>query len=79
MIAQNKAKPGKGWRHIDGMVYEHASGVRIHLNGLVRLPNKDMHRPDQEKLDLIIKINGGNKKRGLMAYSLTNIYGNVEL
>jgi hypothetical protein len=63
-------RPGPGWRHLAGSVYEHKSGVRIHLLGTVRLPG-GIYRaadayPDYRRT---IRINGGNRKRGLMAWA----------
>lgn len=34
-------RPGVGWKHLAGPVWEHSSGARIHCGGLVRMPNGD--------------------------------------
>lgn len=68
-------KPGAGWRHLYGAVYEHQNGMRIHLMGFVKLPNGkflDANKyPDSAAADRMIKINGGNRKRGLMSWAMT--------
>ncbi len=65
-------RPGLGWRHMAGPVYEHTSGARVHCGGLVRMPNGDHYHLDNwaESAEIreMIKINGGNRKRGMMAW-----------
>lgn len=64
-------KPGPGWKHLGDAVYGHENGTRIHVGGLVRKPDGTI-----VSLNSIsegregwkqIKINGGNRKRGMMA------------
>jgi len=67
-------KPGPGWKHLAGPVWEHDNGVRIHLLGLVRLPSGGFVSAAgglAESLDFskYMRINGGNRKRGLMAWA----------
>jgi len=67
-------KPGPGWKHLAGAVWEHCNGVRIHLGGTAQLPNGDFvfaYGGIEDSLDSrkYIKINGGNRKRGLMAWA----------
>lgn len=67
-------RPGIGWKHIAGPVWEHKNGTRIHLGGLVR--KQDMtfvslnKYPEGNEGWRQIKINGGNRKRGLMAWAV---------
>jgi len=66
---RNKIKPGRGWTHMKGAVWSHSSGIRIHVSGLLlRLPNGDISNCQSPLLRKLIKINGGNEKRGLMAF-----------
>ena len=69
---KERYKPGHGWHHLSGPVWEHVGGARIHLIGLIRLPdmsfitlNKYPECMDGYKM---ININGGNRKRGLMSW-----------
>ena len=68
-------RPGPGWNHFDGPVWEHTSGSRIHLAGMIRLPNgthlwlSNWHEGRLGRL--LVQINGGNRKRGLMAWAMT--------
>ena len=67
-------RPGSGWRHIAGPVYEHSNGTRVHVGGFVRLPNGEFLSastfPESQNAALMIRINGGNKRRGLMAWAM---------
>ncbi|MBT4091418.1 MAG: hypothetical protein HOE30_23275 [Deltaproteobacteria bacterium] len=64
-------KPGPGWKKLNPAVYE--KGVfRIHVGGgiiksliLGRVTNVE----DRKMFKKFLKINGNNKKRGLMAYA----------
>lgn len=66
-------RPGAGWKHIAGAVYEHANGTRVHLLGTIRLPNGEFvsaHKwPESKDAGRFVRINGGNWKRGLMAWA----------
>ena len=35
----SEMRPGSGWKHLAGPVWEHASGVRVHSGGLVKFPD----------------------------------------
>ena len=74
-------KPGHGWNHLGGSVYEHPSGTRIHLGGLVRLPDLSFISlnkwPEGNDGWRHISICGGNRKRGLMAWAV-NLVGSQE-
>ncbi len=67
-------RPGVGWEHIAGPVWEYKNGTRIHLSGLVRKP--DMTFVSLNKFSegtegwRQIEINSGNRKRGLMAWAV---------
>lgn len=62
-----KYKPGPGWKKLSLAVYEN-SGYRIHVAGLLRFPNGETHNIYMESINTV-KINGGNRKRGLMAFA----------
>lgn len=68
-------RPGPGWKYLAGGVYEHVSGVRITLLGGLRLTAPSYRYisandwPEIAELARLIKINGGNRKRGLMAWA----------
>ena len=74
-----RLRPGNSWKHLGGPVWEHISGVRIHTMGVVRLPDMTFHSdcewPICQESSLLIRINGGNKKRGLMAWALKLLDG----
>ena len=67
-------KPGPGWKHLAGPVYEHGNGARVHLLGTVRLPGGTFinhgARWHGHNMYQFIDINGGNRKRGLMAFAM---------
>jgi len=71
-------RPGPGWKHLAGPVWEHTTGTRIHTMGLVRLPDKThiwINHFDAGKLGRwLVRANGGNRKRGLMAWAM-NLVG----
>ena len=83
MTRTETLRPGKGWKQLKGPVWEHDSGVRIHVSGrLVRLNGCKVSGPvDESEYSLLRKltlVNGGNKKRGLMAFAL-NVKGIAEV
>ena len=62
-------KPGPGWKKLSTAVYEKGA-IRIHVSGsLIKsmILNKTVYV--EPKARIFIKINGGNRKRGLMAYA----------
>lgn len=71
-------RPGAGWRHLAGAVWEHKNGTRVHLLGLIRLPDMTWVSadkwPESKDAHRMIRINGGNRKRGLMAWAM-NLVG----
>lgn len=69
--------PGPGWTHAGPAVYDHTSGIRIHVHGFCRLPGGYIIRgcqwPESRELDRFIRINGGNRRRGVMAWGLNKL------
>jgi len=69
-----KTKPGNGWKSLGSGVYEHPSKIRVHIGGgLVRLKDHSFlrlnHFDEGELGRKLININGGNVKRGMMAWA----------
>lgn len=75
-----RTKPGPGWTNIHThhgeptSVWDHASGIRLHIIGLVSFADgKSLwvnQWPDSAIADRCIRIAGGNRKRGLMLWAL---------
>jgi len=68
-------KPGPGWKQLNPVVWE-KNLIRIHISGqLIRVNNQYVGMiPHRHEILRFIKINSGNKKRGLMVYA-NNLYG----
>lgn len=70
-------KPGPGWKQLKGPVWEHEKGIRIHTSGLIlRINGKSAPVDEFANMGMLYKltkINGGNRKRGLMAFALNFI------
>ncbi len=67
-------RPGAGWKHLGGPVWEHSSGARIHAMGVVRMPDKVTFRSMNNLNDCFeglrfVRANGGNMRRGMMAWA----------
>ena len=75
---KNKYKPGDGWKLVAPPVYENSQGVRIHLLGLCRLADHTFVNADLEAMRFI-RVNGGNRRRGLMAWAKSLLEGRDEL
>ena len=72
-------RPGRGWSHVAGSVYDHKSGLRLHTLGILRLPGGEtVSANDWPELLIVgkyVRINGGNRKRGLMAWAMNKLDG----
>lgn len=72
-MKKTDVKPGEGWEYMAGAVWRHSSGARIHLMGVVRLSNRDCHNLNHISGGamgrLMVRANGGNRKRGLMSWA----------
>lgn len=68
-----KYKPGKGWVRLNDSVCKHEDGQRIHVAGIIRLSDGTIVSantwPESEHVNRFVRINGGNRKRGLMAWA----------
>jgi hypothetical protein len=65
-------KLSNGWSHINGPVWDHKNGTRIHVTASsVRLPDGATTGvyADRARVNRLIKMTGGNRKRGVMAYA----------
>jgi len=76
-------RPGPGWKHLKGSVWEYKNGMRIHTGGLILRDSNGVIGPVDEfahrsLLYRLIRINGGNKKRGLMAFAM-NFVENIRM
>jgi hypothetical protein len=74
-VERRVMRPGPGWRHIAGPVYEHSNGTRVHMLGFVKLPDgqflNENKWPECNAAARMIRVNGGNRRRGLMAWAMT--------
>lgn len=72
-LRSSDIKPGSGWQCMSNPVYEHVSGVRVHVSGRLLWRKETgvikLSEYEGEVLDLFIGANGGNKKRGIMAFA----------
>lgn len=70
-------RPGRGWRHVNGSVWDHDSGMRLHLLGLLKLPSGETVTADMwpEYLNVrnAVRIAGGSRKRGLMIWAMATL------
>jgi hypothetical protein len=73
-------RPGNGWKHIAGSaVWEHTTGLRIHLRGMARLPDgQSVPWRFDDEYDAK-RQQGYNAKRALMVWSLSLLSPNVAL
>ncbi len=59
---------GNGWFGYDkAPVYERPDGLRVHLIGIMRLPDGGTFTLEQKYINRFMRIKGGNRKRALMA------------
>ena len=65
-------RPGNGWKHIQGSaVWEHETGLRIHLLGMARLPDgQSVPWRFDDEYDAK-RQQGYNTKRALMVWALS--------
>ena len=65
--------PGAGWTSLSGGVFERRDGLRVHVLGLCRLSDgrlvSGMAGLEHDSLQRLIRINGGNVRRGTMAWA----------
>ncbi len=78
MVRRFQRRPGNGWKHLNGSVWEHATGLRIHTLGLARLPDgRSISWPWHDEWDAK-RQQGYNTKRALMVWALTLIAPNSD-
>lgn len=73
-------RPGRGWSHVAGSVWEHTdSALRLHVGGVIRLPDGQCvsanEWPESLTVRWYVRANGGNRKRGLMAWARSKVCG----
>ena len=74
-----KYRPGPGWSHyVTSPVHCHTSGIRVHMMGTISLPLPKGERiidaqnwPHSQSVERFVRIAGGNRKRGLMLWALS--------
>ena len=72
-----KRKPGRGWKNVGCSVWEHDSGLKVHMMGFAAIPGGPIISgrswPECKELDRWIQIAGGNQKRGAMLWALSKV------
>lgn len=63
-----------GWKHTGGAVWDHTSGIRIHVQCLLLRPDGSVVRgtccTESRNLDRAVRVCGGNRKRGVMLWAM---------
>lgn len=64
------------WNHLGGSVFEHESGMRIHLLGTVRLADGKTHLScdtlsQSKPFHHALKLQGYNRRRAIMSWATT--------
>lgn len=76
----NRYKPGPGWSLVGPAVWDHPSGLRVHASGLCILPDGSVIVgrvwPEITSLNWFVRINGGNERRGAMAWAISKLSDN---
>lgn len=66
--------PGLGWTYKGPCVWDHVSGLRIHVYGLCVVASgykiNGRRWPESQELDRCIRIAGGNRRRGTMIWAM---------
>ena len=80
LVRRFARRPGNGWKHIEGSaVWEHETGLRIHLLGMARLPDgQSVPWCFDDEYDAK-RQQGYNVKRALMVWGLSLLSPNAEL
>ena len=69
-------KPGPGWKRLadDGTVYEHTTGLRVHVYGLATLPTGRIvygpEWPESKRFWHCVRMCGCNQPRGAMVWAM---------
>lgn len=73
----SRDKPGPGWSLVGLAVWDHASGLRVHASGLCILPDGHVIVgrvwPEIKSLNWFVRVNGGNERRGAMAWAMSKL------
>ncbi len=75
----NRYKPGPGWSPVGiAPVWDHdRSGLRVHASGICLLPDGCVIIgsvwPESQSLNWFVRINGGNRRRGAMAWAISKL------
>ena len=67
-------RPGPGWIHLGGPVWEHRRGIRAHVGGMCGFPVEPIVDgtlwPESLRLDRCVAMCGGNRTRGGLTWAL---------
>lgn len=78
MVRRFPRRPGSGWKHMAGSVWEHSTGLRIHMLGMARLPHgQSVQWCFADEYDAK-RQQGFNLKRALMVWALSLLSPNAE-
>ena len=71
LVRRFSRRPGPGWKHLAGSVWEHSTGLRIHILGMARLPDgQSVPWRFDDEYDAK-RQQGYNTKRALMVWALS--------
>ncbi len=69
-------RPGSGWKRLSDVVYGHTSCIRVHICGLMTLPDGNTISanmwPESKEFRRCIRICGGSR-RGAMVWALRKL------
>lgn len=78
MLSPTQTRPGAGWKHVSGAVWDHESGLRLHTSGMLRTPGGEYISgncwPETQVVSLATRITG-SRRRGLMLWALWVLKG----
>jgi hypothetical protein len=72
-MTDTRYRPGPGWKRAGiAPVYDHTSGIRVHVHGWLRLACGKLidgsRWPELLSVGRFVRICGGNRKRGVMVW-----------
>ena len=72
-------RPGAGWKQISGPVWEHTSGLRVHVLGMAMLPDGSRMTWEWRDEYAALRQQAYNTKRALMVWALSLLSPNLEV
>ena len=70
-------RPGAGWKQISGPVWEHTSGLRVHVLGMAMLPDGSRMTWEWRDEYAALRQQAYNTKRALMVWALSLLSPNA--